>query len=174
MEFVFETEYNQKGITDMAKALRKTIRKKSTKRSNILAVIIIILTVLISIPTKGEPFSLKANIVFTWIVTLLLIIVLVFQDKINAYIARKRMVKGSEKSVVTFKDEVYISDTEIGKTEFRYNNISVIAETKDYFVFIIDKIHAQLYDKNGITNGTVDEFRKFIKEKTKLEIQKVK
>jgi len=35
MEFRFETVYNQKAFTSMAKALRKTIRKKRSKRSHI-------------------------------------------------------------------------------------------------------------------------------------------
>ena len=36
MEFIFETNYDQKGISAMAEALRKTVRKKRSKRTHIL------------------------------------------------------------------------------------------------------------------------------------------
>ena len=36
MEFIFETNYDQKGITVMAKALRKTIRKKRKQYNELL------------------------------------------------------------------------------------------------------------------------------------------
>lgn len=174
MEFVFETVYNKKALEDMAKSMRKTVRKKSTKRSDIMVIILIILTVLISLPIGEEPYELKTNVVFTWFVTIILFVVWIFQDKLNAYVASKKMIKGSEKATCTFKENIYISDAQIGKTEFKYDCILEIAETENYFIFLLDKIHAQAYDKNMLNGGTIDEFRKFIAEKTKLEIQKVK
>ena len=78
-----------------------------------------------------------------------------------------------EKTIVTFKEDTYISENTIGKTEFYYNNINVVAETDDYFVFVFHPNHAQIYDKKRITKGTVEEFRKFITEKTGKDIQKI-
>ena len=83
------------------------------------------------------------------------------------------MITGMEKSITTFKEDSYISETNIGKTEFYYNNIKIIAETEDYFIFVFDPSHAQIYDKNGITKGTIEEFKKFITQKTELEIQNI-
>ena len=80
-------------------------------------------------------------------------------------------MKGMEKTVVTFKEESYISETSVGKTEFYYNNINVIAEDEDYFIFVFDQRYAQIYDKKGITKGTIDEFKQFITEKTGKQIQ---
>ena len=62
MEFIFETNYDQKGITVMAKALRKTIRKKRSKRSHIFGIIIIICAILLSIPDKNEEFVITMNL----------------------------------------------------------------------------------------------------------------
>ena len=42
MEFKFETAYNQEAITIMAKALRKTVRKKRSKRSHIFGLIVVV------------------------------------------------------------------------------------------------------------------------------------
>lgn len=173
MEFVFETNYDQKGISAMAEALRKTIRKKKSKRTHISGWIIILLAILISIPSKGEEFVLKARMVITWIVVLIMAITLIFEDKINGYIAKKRMVTGLDKAKTIFKEDKYISETKIGKTEFYYENIKELAETKDYFVFVFDQSHAQIYDKKGISGGTEEEFKKFIVEKTGKSIETI-
>ena len=98
----------------------------------------------------------------------------IFEDKINGYIAKKRMVTGLDKAKTTFKEEKYISETKIGKTEFYYENIKELAETEDYFVFVFDQSHAQIYAKKGIASGNIDDFRKFIIEKTEKKIQEIK
>lgn len=171
MEFVFETIYDQKGIAVMAEALRKTIRKKKSKKQHVWAILIIILAVMLSVPKNNEEFVITFNLVITWIAVVVMVMAFIFQDKINGYFARKRMITGMEKSITTFKDDSYVSETNIGKTEFYYTNILEIVENNDYFIFIFDKSHAQIYDKNGITKGNIDEFRNFITKKTDKEIQ---
>lgn len=173
MEFVFETNYDQKGITTMAKALRKTIRRKRSKRSHIFGIIIIICAILLSVHEKGEAFVITGNLVVAWIAVIIMIVTLLFEDKLNGYIARKRMLPGMEKSIVTFQEESYLSETAVGKTEFYYNNINTIAETDEYFVLIFNQNHAQIYDKNGLKEGTIEDFRDFITQKTEKEIQKI-
>lgn len=173
MEFIFETNYDQKGITVMAKALRKTIRKKRSKRSHIFGIIIILCAILLSISDKNEEFVITMNLVVTWIAVMVMTVTLLFEDKLNGYIARKRMLPGMEKSIVTFQEESYLSETAVGKTEFYYNNINTIAETDEYFVFIFNQNHAQIYDKKGLKEGTIEGFRDFITQKTEKEIQKI-
>lgn len=173
MRFVFETLYDAKGVAVMAQALRKTIRKKKSRRSHVLAVIIILCAILLSLPGKDEAFVLTFRFVITWIVVLIMVVTLIFEDWLNGYFARKRMLTGMEKSVVIFGEDSYLSETAVGKTEFYYENINVIAESDDYFVFIFTPNHAQLYDKNGVLEGSADDFRKFIAEKTGKEIQKI-
>lgn len=82
----------------------------------------------------------------------------------------KRMLKGTEKSKATFRDDGHYSETEMGNTEWQYEKIGMLAETKDYFVFVFSPSHAQVYDKSNLTGGTVEEFSSFIKEKTQKEI----
>jgi len=173
MEFIFETKYDPKGISVMAEALRKTIRKKKSKKQRVWAILIIILGVMLSMPKNIEEFKITFNFIITWVAIITMVVVLIFQDKINGYIARKRMIAGMEKSITTFKEDSYISETNIGKTEFYYKNIQEIAENNNYFIFIFDQSHAQIYDKHGITRGNIDEFRNFITKKTDKEIQKI-
>lgn len=174
MEFVFETTYDQRAISEMAKALRKTIRKKKNKRTHILGWLVILFAILISIPEKGEQFVVTGSAVLTWIVVFIMILVLLFEDKINGYIAKKRMLKGTESVKVTFKEDGYVSTSPIGKSEWHYKNIQQIAETEEYFIFVFDQSHAQVYNKKGLISGNIDDFRKFIAEKTEKEVQSIK
>ena len=166
MEFVFETTYNQKALTTMAKGVRKTARKKRTKRSHIFGWIVIALALLLTLADIKDGIEFTANRIITLVAALVIFIVLIFEDKINGYVARKRMLPGTEKSKATFTEEGFHSETEVGKTEWNYDRVLILAETKDYFIFVFSSSHAQVYDKNNLSGGTVDEFRKFICERT--------
>ncbi|MBR6627813.1 MAG: YcxB family protein [Lachnospiraceae bacterium] len=173
MEFKFETAYNQEAITIMAKAIRKTARKKRSKRSHIFGIIVIILAVLLTLPLGDKEFVLNFKTIITWLVVAILFIFLIFEDQINGYIARKRMLPGLNTATVTFNAEGYHSETEIGSSEFKYNTIMLLAETAEYFVFVFSQSHAQIYNKKSITGGTIEEFREFIKGVTGKEIHSI-
>ncbi|MBE6598254.1 MAG: YcxB family protein [Ruminococcaceae bacterium] len=173
MEFRFETIYDQKALAMMAKALRKTTRKKRSRRSHIFGLIVVVLAIILTLPLGDKEFALDFRTVITWIVAAILLLVMLFEDKLNGYIARKRMLPGLGKATVTFREDGYGSETEMGKSEFKYDNISRLAETDDYFVFIFSQSHAQVYDKSSITGGTLEEFREFIKGAVGKEIEEV-
>lgn len=173
MEFKCETAYHQEAMSAMARALRKTVRKKRSKRSHILGVVIIILALFLTLPLGNENFVFTLRTAVTWLVAAVLLFTLLFEDKINGYVARKRMLPGLAKATVTFRKDGYHSETEVGSSEFTYHTIASLAETRDYFVFIFSQSHAQIYSKQTITGGTIDEFREFIAEATGKDIQKV-
>ena len=136
MEFTFETLYNKEALTVMAKTLRKTVRKKRSRRSHTYGIVVIILGLLLSLPLGNEAFVVDVKTILTWLVVLMLILTLIFEDKLNGYVAKKRMLPGLDKSVVVFKEEGYFSETSLGKSEFKYDTILSLAETKNYFVFL--------------------------------------
>ena len=80
------------------------------------------------------------------------------------------MLAGTEKAVTVFSEDKFISTTDIGKTEWHYDKIILIAETADFFVFIFSTSHAQLYDKQNMQSGTPDDFRTFIETATGKEV----
>ena len=173
-EFTFETTYNQKAMTTMARALRKTVRKKHSRRSHIFGWIITVLAVLLVLPIEEREVVFNFRTVITWAVIVIIVATLLFEDWINGYIARKRMLPGTAFALCTFGEDDYVSETKAGKTEWKYENIETIAETKDYFVFLFGKNHAQVYGKSSLQGGSIEEFRTFLVKKTEKEIWSVK
>lgn len=173
VEFTFETVYDQKAVTVMAEVLRKTIRKKKSRRVHVFGWIAVALAVIFTLPWGGEAFTVRFLTIATWAAGLIVLAGLLFEDKLNAYIARKHMLAGTDKTAAVFGEEGYTSVSGFGKSEFHYENITLIAETGGYFVFIFDKVHGQIFDKSTLSGGTAEEFRHFLSEKTGKEIQSV-
>lgn len=170
MEFTFDTVYDQKAVTAMARGLRKTIRKKHSRRSHIFGWLVILLILLLTLPLDGEPFVVEGRTIITWGAGAMILVALFFEDSLNAWFARRRMMAGTGRSVSVFTEEEYCSETAAGKTQWRYDTITQIAEEKDYFIFVFDKRYAQVYDKRTLSGGTLEEFRTFLTQKTGREI----
>ena len=49
-----------------------------------------------------------------------------------------------------------------------------VCETADFFVCFLGKKHGQIFAKSGFTQGTPEEFRTFIAEKTGKPVQYIK
>ena len=173
MEFTFETCYNQKALTIMAKALRKTVRKKRSRRSHILGWIVMIMGAFLAVNSLRSGVVFNAKNIVTWLAILAIFIVFIWEDALNGYIAKKRMLKGTEKATSIFNEEGFASITEIGKSEWNYDKVMLVGDTKDYFVFVYSANHAQVYDKSSILGGTTAEFCKFIEEKTGKMVVKI-
>ena len=173
MEFTFDTVYDQKAVTAMARGLRKTIRKKHSRRSHLFGWLVIALILLLTLPRGGKPLVIEGRTILTWAAGLLIVVTLLFEDGINAWFARRRMLAGTDRASATFTEDSYCTESAAGKTEWYYENIRYIAEDKDSFIFVFDKRHAQVYAKRGMTGGGVEEFRGFLTQKTRKEIQNI-
>jgi len=173
MAFQCETAYDQEAMTAMAKAIRKTARRKRSKRSHVFGVIVIVLALLLTLPLGDKKFEIDFRTVITWAAAAILLFTLIFEDRINGYVARKRMLPGLASAVVTFHEDGYHSETEVGSSDFQYGTVALLAETKDYFVFVLSQNHAQIYSKKSLTGGTAEEFRAFITNAVGKEIRQV-
>ena len=171
MEFTFDTVYNQQAMTAIARALRRTIRKKHSRRMHIFGWIVIALVLVLSLPSGGEAWAFSPRMLVSWLAALAILIVLLFEDNINGAAARRRILAGSGRAFSTFREDGFCSKTQVGTTEWQYKSIRQLAETPDYFIFIFDQSHGQAYDKHTLSGGTADEFRRFIEEKTGLTVQ---
>lgn len=166
MEYTFETIYDQKACTAMARALRKTVRRKRSRRTHVFGWIVLFLTLLLTLPLGNAEYTVTAKTVITWGVSLVMLTVLLFEDAINGRIAQKRHLAGTEKVKAVFTSDGYTTSADVAKTEWKYDKIHTIAETGEYFVFLFSAMHAQVYDKRTISGGTADDFRLFIEQAT--------
>ena len=163
--FSFETDYDMNTFISMARALRMTIRKKHSKRSHIFGWGVVVL---------GIAFTFLGDVRVLHITAIAAIaLALLFEDRLNGWIAMKRMLKGMEKVKSDFYEDRYVSATDIGTTEWHYDKIKAIAEDKDYFIFLFSESHTQVYDKRKMTGGTGADFRNFIMQKTGLNVQRI-
>lgn len=172
MEFIFHTKYDLHAVTAMAQALRKTTRKKRSKRAHIFGWFAIVLVILLSLP-HGENYMIDANRIITWVAAGAILTVFLFEDRINGFIAKKRMLPGLETSTAAFTQSGYRSETELGSSEFSYGTITALAESKRYFFLIFSQNHAQVYDKHGLAGGSCEEFADFICGITGIEMQRI-
>ena len=56
---------------------------------------------------------------------------------------------------------------------FRYELIDALAESQDYII-LMKKRYVQPLDKRTLTGGTVEEFKRFLEEKTGKTFRRVK
>ena len=171
MGIQFETDYNMETLTAMAKGLRKTVRRKRSRRVHIFAAVVLVLGILTILATVagGEPLGASG------VVTLLVVILVsLFEDRLNAWFARKRLLPGTEHAVATFEEDGYVSATGVTESRFSYAQIVAVAETARYFVFALSSHHTQAYDKRTIRGGSVEDFRAFIDEKTGKLVENIK
>ena len=164
--YTFETSYDLKAMTALARGLRKTVRHKKSLRTHIFGWVVVVLALMLSMPLGKESYSIGIREIITWLAVIAIVVVLLWEDVINGYIALRRIMPGLEKSTVTFHETGYRSVTAVGESDFRYDTIQLIAEDKDYFVFIFGPSHAQVYDKRSLSGGSVEAFGMFLSEKT--------
>jgi len=173
MEFIFDTAYDQKAVTAMARGLRKTIRKKRNRRSHVFGWIMILFILLLTAPLDGKPLVVEGRTIITWGAGAMILVALLFEDKLNAWFARRRMMTGTDRATSVFTEENYCAETAAGKTQWRYDTVRQIAEDKNYFIFVFDQRYAQVYDKRTLAGGSEEEFRDFISRKTDKEVVKI-
>ena len=168
MEFHFTTVYDRACLTAMAKALRKTVRRRHSRRTNLFGILLIAFVLLMWLPIFAGHRSADLGDIVSLIAIIFVAIVLWKEDSLNALLAGKRMLPSSQKAEATFTETGYRSVTEAATTEWNYENISLaaICDVGNYVVFALNKTLAQAYDKRSLTGGSIDQFYRFIEEKT--------
>ena len=175
MEFVFDTTYSKAALAVMARALRKTVRRKRSRISNIVAWILIVIVVLQWLPII---FGNRWASVSDW-VSLIVIVIMAFvvlrEDHLNARISEKRMIPTQKQAVTTFNEEGYVCVTESATTEWNFStgHIAAICDVGDYLVFVLNKTYVQGYDKRTLSGGSLEEFYRFLEEKTGITVKKI-
>ena len=161
-------------MTVAARAMRRVLRRKRSILWAIFGWTVFFINALLLIPFDGEPFVLDVRTVTSMLVEVMLLSVLLFQDRLNGMIACKNTLAGTKEYRVVFGEESYTVVTEVATSTFRYELIDAMAESQDYIIFLMKKRYAQPLDKRTLTGGTVEEFKRFLDEKTGKTFRRLK
>ena len=169
MTFEIHSGITNRSMTVAARAMRRVLRRKRS-----IGWTVFFINALLLIPFDGEPFALDVSTVISLLVEVMLLSVLLFQDRFNGMIACKNTLAGTKDYHVVFGEESYTVVTEVTTSTFRYELIDALAESQDYIIFLMKKRYAQPLDKRTLTGGTVEEFKRFLEEKTGKTFRRVK
>ena len=174
MTFEIHSDITNRSMTIAARAMRKVLRRKRSILWAIFGWSVFFINALLLIPFDGEPFTLDASTVTSLLVEVMLLSVLLFQDRFNGMIACKNTLAGTKDYHIAFGEESYTVVTEVTTSTFRYELIDAMAESQDYIIFLMKKRYAQPLDKRTLTGGTVEEFKRFLEKKTGKDFRHVK
>ena len=174
MTFEVHSNITNRSMTVASRAMRKVLRRKRSIMWAIFGWSVFFINALLLIPFDGEPFALDARTLISLLAEVILLSVLLFQDRFNGMIARKNTLAGTKEYHVAFGEESYTVVTEVTTSTFRYELIDAMAESQDYMILLMKKRFAQPLDKRTLTGGTVEEFKQFLEEKTGKTFRRVK
>lgn len=173
MDFSFQTVYDHGALTAIARALRKTYRKKNSVIMRILMVLLLAVGIYSSTPLGGKEFSFTAGNLISYATLLVVFITLIWEDAVNAVFAKRRLPRGEYVVDAVFDDDGFTIGNDENKTYCAYQRVKHLAETKYFYIFIFNEHHAEIFDKDGLSGITEEEFCDFICTKTEKEFQKV-
>ena len=174
MTFEIHGNITNRSMTVAARAMRRVLRRKRNIIWAIFGWSVFLFNALLLIPFDGEPFALDVRTVTSLLVEVMLLSVLLFQDRFNGMIACKNTLAGTKEYHVAFGEESYTVVTEVTTSTFRYELIDAMAESQDYIILLMKKRYAQPLDKRTLTGGTVEELKQFLEEKTGKDFRRVK
>ena len=117
---------------------------------------------------------LDVRMLTSLLVEVMLLSVLLFQDRFNGMIDRKNTLAGTKEYLVAFGEDSYTVVTAATTSMFRYELIDALSESQDYIILLMKKRYVQPLDKRILTGGTVEELKQFLKEKTGKMFRRVK
>ena len=174
MTFEIHSDITNRSMTVAARAMRKVLRRKRSIIWAIFGWTVFFINALLLIPFDGEPFTLDVRTVTSLLAEVMLLSVLLFQDRFNGMIACKNTLAGTKAYHFVFGEDSYTIITEVVTSTFHYELIDALAESQDYIIFLMKKRYAQPLDKRTLTGGTVEEFKRFLEEKTGKTFRRVK
>ena len=174
MTFEIHSDITNQSMAVAARAMRKVLRRKRNIIWAIFGWSVFFINALLLIPFDGEPFTLDAGTVISLLVEVMLLSVLLFQDRFNGMIACKNTLAGTKAYHFVFDEDSYTIITEVVTSTFHYELIDALAESQDYIIFLMKKRYAQPLDKRTLTGGTVEECKRFLEEKTGKTFRRVK
>ncbi len=174
-EFQIHSAYDRKALKTMARVLRKTMRRKRSIALRVFGWFAVTLMLLSEIALAAlDAFSWDVETALILLLCVVMVATLLFEDDLNGWLAAFSLIPGTREADTRFTPDCYTVVTQAAEVRWNYENIKAVGETSDSFVLMLSKRHTQQFPKAGMTEGTPDEFRAFLTEKTGLPVRFVK
>ena len=170
MEFVNQTVIGSKELAALSKGARKTMRRNRNRMVRTMAALVIALNVFFAW------VSLRAGDSRWWLngaLALFLLVIVVWEDRLNGKFRAKHVLPDAREVTASFGPEGYTHVSKASNSRFTYDQIRMICETPEHFLFYLDRSLGQIYRKDGFTKGTAMAFREFIVQKTGLAVRNI-
>ncbi|MCI9431972.1 MAG: YcxB family protein [Oscillospiraceae bacterium] len=170
MEFVNQTVIGSKELAALSKGARKTMRRNRNRMVRTMAALVIALNVFFAW------VSLRAGDSRWWLngaLALFLLVIVVWEDRLNGRFRAKHVLPDAREVTASFGPEGYTHVSKASDSRFTYDQIRMICETPEHFLFYLDRSLGQIYRKDGFTKGTAMAFREFIAQKTGLTVRNI-
>ena len=105
MTFEIYSDITNRSMTIASRAMRRVLRRKRSIIWAIFGWTVFFINALLLIPFDGEPFTLDVRTVSSLLVEVMLLSVLLFQDRFNGMIARKNALAGTKEYHVAFGED---------------------------------------------------------------------
>ena len=102
MTFEIHSDITNRSMAVAARAMRRVLRRKRNIIWAIFDWSVFFINALLLIPFDGEPFTLDAGTVISLLVEVMLLSVLLFQDRLNGMIACKNTLAGTKDYHIAF------------------------------------------------------------------------
>lgn len=171
MEFVNQTVIGSKELSALSRGARKTVRRNRNRMVRTLGLLIVALNVFfawVSLQVGDSRWWLNGAL------ALFLLVIIVWEDRLNGRFRAKDLLPEAREVTASFGPEDYTHVSKAADGRFTYDQIRMVCETPDYFLFYLDRNLGQIYDKNGFTKGTAMGFRQFITRKTGLTVHNIR
>ena len=170
MEFTVHTTYDTKALTALAKALRKTVRVKSSRITHLIALGIILLCLLLICLSLDDLWS----VIQYALVVILLGIISWKEDALNAFFARRKGMPDLKECTTVFSEDHFETSLSGVVSQWAYSRIIALAETDAYLVLILSKNQGHICEKSSLDSSSIEALRSFLEEKTGLTIQRIR
>lgn len=169
---VIQTSVDRRAMTALARVNRKTFRRGRNGPVRLLAWFVVLLESFLTVVyIRGGQSGWLTNV----LLAVIMLAAILGEDWANGLVGLRNLPANRREVNTAFEDgSCYVCRTQAGEDWWPYRQIMAAAETRDYFVLILDRRRGQVYDKNGFSCGTPEEFRSLIKKKTGLKTQLIR
>ena len=169
---VIQTSVDRRALTALARVTRKTLRRGRNGPVRLLAWFVVLLESFLTVVyIRGGQSGWLTNV----LLAVIMLAAILGEDWANGLVGLKSLPANRREVNAAFENgKSYVCRTQAGEDWWPYKQIMAAAETRDYFVLLLDSRHGQVFDKKGFSCGTPKEFRRLIRKKTGLKVQSIR